>query len=145
MFNPDTLLEIAMTMSAHVFLFDFGRYIIAASLVASLVWLLRQTRWASRKIQKREATRADFVREFTSSIRTVIVYVLVSIPVIWAFRNGGVPNYVMPIVFGGAPLINVLMTMAMHPPKDKPNPLLYVGYVVVAAGAAMVFYFKPKA
>jgi len=64
--------------------------------------------------------------------------------IIWAFRNGGVPNYVMPIVFGGAPLINVLVTMAMHPPKDKPNPLLFVGYVVVAAGAAMVFYFKPK-
>lgn len=67
-----------------------------------------------------------------------------AICIIWAFRNGGVPNYVMPIVFGGAPLINVLMTMAMHPPKEKPNPLLYVGYVVVAAGAAMVFYFKPK-
>lgn len=67
-----------------------------------------------------------------------------AICIIWAFRNGGVPNYVMPIVFGGAPLINVIMTMAMHPPKDKPNPLLYVGYVVVAAGAAMVFYFKPK-
>jgi uncharacterized membrane protein len=64
--------------------------------------------------------------------------------IIFAFRNGGVPNYVMPIVFGGAPLINVMMTMAMHPPKDKPNPLLWVGYVVVAAGAAMVFYFKPK-
>lgn len=64
--------------------------------------------------------------------------------IIWAFRNGGVPNYVMPIVFGGAPLLNVLVTMAMHPPKDKPNPMLFVGYVVVAAGASMVFYFKPK-
>lgn len=67
-----------------------------------------------------------------------------AICIIWSFRNGGVPNYVMPIVFGGAPLINVVMTMAMHPPKDKPNPLLYAGYVVVAAGAAMVMYFKPK-
>lgn len=67
-----------------------------------------------------------------------------AICIIWSFRNGGVPNYVMPIVFGGAPLINVLMSMAMHPPKEKPNALLYVGYVVVAAGASMVFYFKPK-
>jgi sterol desaturase/sphingolipid hydroxylase (fatty acid hydroxylase superfamily) len=50
--------------------------------------LLRQTLWASRKIQKREASRADFVREFLSSVRTVIVYVIVSIPVIWAFRHG---------------------------------------------------------
>ncbi len=67
-----------------------------------------------------------------------------AICIIYAFRNGGVPNYVMPIVFGGAPLINVITTMIMHPPKEKVNPLLFVGYVVVAAGAAMVFYFKPK-
>lgn len=65
--------------------------------------------------------------------------------IIWSFRNGGVPNYVMPLVFGGAPLVNVLVSTLMHPPKDKPNPLLYVGYVIVAAGAALVFYYKPKA
>lgn len=93
MLNPTNLLDIALTMSAHVFVFDFGRYAIAASLVASLVWLLRQTRWASRKIQQREATRADFVREFLSSIRTVIVYVAVAIPVIWAFRNGWLESF----------------------------------------------------
>lgn len=68
-----------------------------------------------------------------------------AICIIWSFRNGGVPNYVMPLVFGGAPLINVIMSTAMHPPKDKPNPLLYAGYLIVAAGAAMVFYYKPKA
>jgi Delta7-sterol 5-desaturase len=97
MYSPTTLLDIAMTMAGHVFLFDFGRYVIAASLVASLVWLLRQTRWASRKIQRREASRADFVREFLSSIRTVTVYVAVSIPVIWAFRNGWLERYEGPV------------------------------------------------
>jgi hypothetical protein len=64
--------------------------------------------------------------------------------VIWAFRAGGVPNYVMPIVFGFAPLVNVLYTMATHPPKVAPNPLLYVGFVLAAAGAGMVLYFKPQ-
>src|SRR5689334_19117308 len=29
--------------------------------------------------------------------------------IIWAFKSGGVPNYVMPLVFGGAPVINVLV------------------------------------
>src|SRR5574339_546999 len=38
--------------------------------------------------------------------------------IIWAFRNGGLPIYVMPLVFGGAPVINVLLTMAIHPPKE---------------------------
>ena len=46
--------------------------------------------------------------------------------IIFAFRSGGLPNYVMPIVFGGAPLINVLVTMALHPPKETPLCNLYL-------------------
>ena len=65
--------------------------------------------------------------------------------IIYAFRAGGVPNYVMPLVFGGAPLINVALTMATHPPKTAPSPLLYLGFLLAAAGAAMVLYFKPEA
>lgn len=64
--------------------------------------------------------------------------------IIFAFRNGGTPTYVMPLVFGGAPLVNVLYTMATHPPKVTPNPLLYVGFLVTALGAGMVLYFKPQ-
>ena len=63
--------------------------------------------------------------------------------IIFAFKSGGLPAYVMPLVFGGAPLINVIVAMSLHPPKNAPNPLLYVGYLVTAAGAAMVLYFKP--
>ena len=44
--------------------------------------------------------------------------------IIYSFRAGGSPTYVMPLVFGGAPLVNVLYTMAVHPPKTAPNPLL---------------------
>ena len=51
----------------------------------------------------------------------------------------------MPLVFGGAPLINVLVSMLMHPPKTTPNPLLWLGYAMVSAGAGMVLYFKPPA
>jgi hypothetical protein len=50
----------------------------------------------------------------------------------------------MPIVFGFAPLVNVLYTMYSHPPKVAPNPLLYVGFLVTAVGAGMVLYFKPQ-
>ena len=50
----------------------------------------------------------------------------------------------MPLVFGGAPVINVLFSMYQHPPKESPNPLLYVGFVLVALGAGMVLYFKPQ-
>ena len=64
--------------------------------------------------------------------------------IIYAFRAGGVPAYVMPLVFGGAPVVNVLFTMYLHPPKVAPNPLLYLGFVLVAVGASLVLYFKPQ-
>jgi hypothetical protein len=63
--------------------------------------------------------------------------------IIWAFRAGGLPVYVMPLVFGGAPIVNVLLTMAVNPPKEAVNPLLYAGFVLAAAGAGMVLYFRP--
>ena len=63
--------------------------------------------------------------------------------VIFAFMFGGRPLYVMPLVFGGAPLVNVLTSIALHPPKASPSPLLYVGFLITAAGAAMVLYFRP--
>lgn len=63
--------------------------------------------------------------------------------IIYAFRAGGLPVYVMPLVFGGAPIVNVLVSMAMNPPKDAVNPLLYAGFILASAGAGMVLYFRP--
>ena len=65
--------------------------------------------------------------------------------IIFSFRTGGSPTYVMPLVFGGAPLVNVLYTMYIHPPKIAPNPMLYVGFVMTAIGAGVVLYFRPPA
>ncbi len=64
--------------------------------------------------------------------------------IIYAFRNGGLPNYVMPLVFGGAPVVNVLVSMAVHPPKTAPNPMLYLGFLLAVLGAGMVLYYKPS-
>jgi uncharacterized membrane protein len=63
--------------------------------------------------------------------------------IIMAFRNGGTPAYVMPLVFGLAPLINVLVSMISHPPKESPNPLLWVGYLLASIGAGLVLFYKP--
>ena len=64
--------------------------------------------------------------------------------IIYAFKSGGLPTYVMPLVFAGAPIVNVLFSMWLHPPKTAPNPLLYVGFVLAALGAGMALYFKPQ-
>ena len=63
--------------------------------------------------------------------------------IIFSFRTGGVPFYVMPLVFGGAPIINVAYSMVVHPPKSALNPMLFVGFALAALGAGMVLYFRP--
>jgi hypothetical protein len=64
--------------------------------------------------------------------------------IIWAFRAGGLPTYVMPLVFAGAPLVNVVVTVWTHPPKSSPHPMLYLGFVLAAVGAGLVLYYKPQ-
>lgn len=66
-----------------------------------------------------------------------------AICIIFSFRAGASPLYVMPLVFGGAPLVNVVATAIIHPPKMAPSPLLYVGFLLAAIGAGMVLYYRP--
>jgi hypothetical protein len=63
--------------------------------------------------------------------------------IIYAFRTRGLPLNFKPLVFGGAPIVNVLVSMAIHPPKAAISPMLYVGFLLASAGAAMVLYFRP--
>jgi hypothetical protein len=74
-----------------------------------------------------------------------ILGALGAVCIIFAFRTGGLPVYVMPLVFGGAPIINVLYSMIIHPPKAAVNPMLFVGFALASIGAGMVLYFRPSA
>lgn len=65
--------------------------------------------------------------------------------IIYSFRFGGLPVYVMPLVFGGAPIVNVAVSMMIHPPKAAINPMLYLGFALASLGAGMVLYFRPTA
>jgi hypothetical protein len=65
--------------------------------------------------------------------------------IIFSFRAGASPLYVMPLVFGGAPLVNVLASMIIHPPKAAPSPMLFLGFLLAAIGAGMVLYYRPPA
>lgn len=73
----------------HVFAFDFGRYIIAATLMWAVVWLMmRSASLRHRKIQKRAATSADMRREWLASVQSCLVYVAVTIFVVWGKETG---------------------------------------------------------
>ncbi|MFM8952471.1 MAG: hypothetical protein ACKOOF_05325 [Planctomycetaceae bacterium] len=64
---------------------------------------------------------------------------------ILAFACGGKPFTVMPVVFGCAPVINTLVTLALaHTPIAGVSPFFLAGMLVVAAGAATVLAFGPR-
>jgi hypothetical protein len=62
--------------------------------------------------------------------------------------------YIAPLIFGLAPIINVLVSAVWHPARNgewlhfgfkMPHPLLWVGIVLVGLGAALVLYSKEAA
>lgn len=65
--------------------------------------------------------------------------------IIMAFEQGGKPVYVMPLVFGCAPVVNTLFTMFMSKTFKEVNPKFLAGLVMVLAGAVMVLMYKPSA
>ncbi len=63
--------------------------------------------------------------------------------IIMALKSGGTPLFVAPLVFAGAPIVNVLISMAWHRPKSAPEVWFYLGLLLAAAGAGLVLRFKP--
>lgn len=63
--------------------------------------------------------------------------------VIMAFTFKGSPVYVMPLVFGGAPIVSTFVTIALSKSFNKVSPKFYLAVATAALGAAGVLYFKP--
>ena len=66
-----------------------------------------------------------------------------AVGVILALTHGGKPMTVPPLVFVGAPIMSVVVAMALHPPKAWPAWQFYVGILFAAVGAALVLRYKP--
>lgn len=64
--------------------------------------------------------------------------------IILAFNSGGKPVFVMPLVFGGAPVINTLVSIAKTHQWNNVNPFFWAGLILVIAGAAMVLVLAPR-
>jgi hypothetical protein len=63
-----------------------------------------------------------------------------AIGIIMAFNSGGKPVYVMPLVFGGAPVVNTLAKSGF----ENIGGLFLAGLILVIAGAVMVLIFAPR-
>lgn len=66
--------------------------------------------------------------------------------IILAFKMGGAPHWVMPLVFGGAPIVNAFFAMAMTGTyrQLRDHPIFLAGLIIVSIGAFMVLFFAPK-
>jgi len=64
--------------------------------------------------------------------------------VIMALSFGGRPIYVMPLVFGGAPVINTLLTATMNRSFNQLKAPFLAGLLLVILGAVTVLVFKPQ-
>lgn len=77
-----------------------------------------------------------------------IVGAIGAFAVLLAYEAGGKPPAVMSIVFAGAPIINVIVALMMHPPAggfSSVKPPFVLGLVLAAVGAYMVTKFRPDA
>ena len=63
--------------------------------------------------------------------------------IVLAFKFQGKPVYVMPLVFGLAPIVNTFVTMFMSGTFKQASRIFYAGILIVAVGAAGVLTFKP--
>jgi hypothetical protein len=64
--------------------------------------------------------------------------------IILAFNSGGRPVFVMPLVFGGAPVINTLFAITKLSLWQQVSPFFWAGLILVIAGAAMVLILAPR-
>lgn len=65
--------------------------------------------------------------------------------IIMAFNFGAKPIYVMPLIFGFAPVVNTLVTIFLQQLFDQMNMFFVISLVIVVVGAVTVLLFAPKA
>jgi hypothetical protein len=64
--------------------------------------------------------------------------------IIMAFNFGGKPVFVMPLVYGGAPVVATLVSTAVAGLWEHIGPMFLAGLILVIAGAVIVLVFAPK-
>ena len=81
---------------------------------------------------------------FAWSFAAGVITAIGALGIVLAFKFKGKPVYVMPLVFGLAPIVNTIVGMLMSGTTKKPTLPFYVGIVLVALGAAGVLRYQPK-
>ena len=81
------------------------------------------------------------------SLLAGIVGAIGAFGVLLAFGAKGTPPVVMSIVFAGAPIVNAVVSLILHPPAGgwgSMNWQFVLGILLAALGGCLVTFFKPS-
>ena len=116
------------------FLFVGIAYFITAVLAPLAILLLNKTSWSMP------------AGGMTWSLIAGTVGAIGAFCVLLAFGARGTPAVVMSIVFAGAPIVNAVVSLILHPPgggfRAIPLPF-FAGILLAALGGALVTLYKP--
>jgi len=106
---------------------------------------ISSSRWSTLLVLKTKGETGNWSTSgFIWSFGAGVITAIGALGVVLAFKFQGKPVYVMPLVFGLAPIVNTIVGMLMSGTTKKPTPAFYVGILLVALGAAGVLRFQPK-
>jgi drug/metabolite transporter (DMT)-like permease len=116
------------------FLFVGIAYFLTAVLAPLAILLLKGAAWSLP------------VKGMTWSLLAGLVGAAGAFCVLLAFGSGGSPAVVMTIIFAGAPIVNAIVAISLHPPagglKTIPLPF-FAGILLAAIGGGLVTLYKP--
>ena len=116
------------------FLFVGIAYFLTAVLAPFLVLVVKGTSWSMP------------AKGMSWSLLAGVVGAIGAFCVLLAFGAKGSPAVVMSIIFAGAPIVNAVVALSLHPPSGGfasiPKPFL-VGIVLAAVGGCLVTFYKP--
>ncbi len=122
------------------FLFVGVAYFLTAVLAPLLILLLRGTDWHFPA----KGLWLSLIAGILGAIGAF--FVLLSLGALFAQGNRSAPAVVMSIIFSGAPIVNAIVAMVMHPPAGGLAGIRWpfvLGIVMAATGAYLVVKFKP--
>jgi len=125
---------------------DKGNALYKSFLFVGLAYFLTAVLAPVGILMARKATWNFPVQGMAWSLVAGIVGAIGAFCVLLAFDNGGKPGVVMSIVFAGAPIINAVVALVLHPPEagwGSIKPQFYLGIILAALGGYLVTAFKP--
>jgi len=122
---------------------EFGRY--KAFLIVGVAYFLVAVLAPLALLKMNGASLNMPAKGFWWALIAGTVGAIGALGVLLAFGKGGHPSAVMSIIFAGAPIVNAVVALSLHPPKGGVGALdwkFFLGIVLAAVGGCLVTIYK---